>query len=77
MKHLAVPLLLSFITLPAELVGAIRFDLQGRRGPSARHLHKRGTIAGSTSLDDANNIAYTLNLTLGGSQFEVQIDTGR
>lgn len=76
MKHLAVPLLLSFVALPAELVGAIRFDLQGRRGPSARHLHKRGTIAGSTSLDDANNIAYTLNLTLGGSQFEVQIDTG-
>lgn len=32
---------------------------------------------GSTLLDNAGDRIYFVNITLGGTQFEVQIDTGR
>lgn len=74
MKHLSIPLLLSFLALPTELVGAIRLDVQGRRG---RNLQRRGDITGSSALSDSNDIQYYVNLTLGGQSFQVEIDTGR
>lgn len=74
MKHLSIPLLISFLALPTELVGAIRLDVQGRRG---RHLQRRGGFTGSSELSDSNNIQYYVNLTLGGQSFQVEIDTGR
>ncbi|TFY58045.1 hypothetical protein EVJ58_g6658 [Rhodofomes roseus] len=74
MKHLSIPLLVSFLALPTELVGAIRLDVHGRR---ARHpLQRRGSVTGSSGLTDSNNIQYYVNLTLGGQDFEVEIDTG-
>lgn len=75
MKHLSIPLLLSFLALPTELVGALRLDVQGRRG---RNLQRRGGFTtGSSALSDSNNIQYYVNLTLGGQAFSVEIDTGR
>jgi len=50
---------------------AIRFDL---RGASTSQLHKRAHIAG---LEDAQNLNYLTNITLGGKLCSVTIDTGR
>ncbi|CCM06640.1 uncharacterized protein FIBRA_08921 [Fibroporia radiculosa] len=74
MRSFSLPLLLSFIALPTELIGAVRFDLHGRAAP--RLLDKRTAITGASALTDTNNLLYYLNLTLGGSQFQVAIDTG-
>ncbi|KAI0915843.1 hypothetical protein AcV7_007199 [Taiwanofungus camphoratus] len=74
MKPLTISLFLSFVSLPFELVGAIRLDLQGRYAPP--DLHKRASIVGTSQLQDYSNIQYYVNLTLGGAEFKVQIDTG-
>ncbi|KZT09219.1 acid protease [Laetiporus sulphureus 93-53] len=73
MKQLSIPLFLSFVLLSTELGAAIHLDVQSR---SLRHLNKRGTLTGSSSLTDSSNIGYYVNLTLGGAEFKVQIDTG-
>ena len=59
---------------------AKRTDLNRR----ATSLSKRttnmvsGTIGnGSQLLEDASDVLYLANITVGGSQFAVQIDTGR
>lgn len=62
------------VVLPLELVGAIRLSLHGTH---SRRLHRRGSIVGSSGLSDGDDITYSTNLTLGGTQYEVQIDTGR
>lgn len=75
MKSASVALALSLLALPAELVSAVRLDLHPvtRRSPS---LDRRGAIVGSASVDDSSNIQYAVNITLGGSDFSVIIDTG-
>jgi hypothetical protein len=43
-------------------------------------LRKRGSIStagGSASLNDLSNTQYLSNITVGGTQFQVIIDTGR
>ncbi len=47
-------------------VAALRFSVNG--------VHKREHISG---LDNAQNLKYFANITLGGKYFSVQIDTGR
>ncbi|PCH39891.1 acid protease [Wolfiporia cocos MD-104 SS10] len=73
MKAAAITLSLSLLALHFESAGAIQLDLVGR---PAQHLRKRASITGSSGLTDSSNIAYYVNLTLGGAEFEVQIDTG-
>ncbi|KAL6308357.1 acid protease [Sparassis latifolia] len=74
MRPVSVPILLSLVALPAELVGAIRLDLHGS---PARSFHsKRGSITGSSTVGDASNFQYTVDITLGGAQFTAQMDTG-
>ena len=63
---------------------AISFPLTSRPrslGSSSlkgRTIDMNGSFGnGSTLVDNAANRIYLINVTLGGSQFEVEIDTGR
>jgi hypothetical protein len=53
-------------------VAALRFGLSGRL--TSPHFHKRAHVSG---LDNAQNLKYFTNITLGEKQFSVNIDTGR
>jgi hypothetical protein len=60
----------------ANLVGAIRLSLSGRSSRSS--LHRRGNISGvgNSTLTNAADISYVTRVTLGGSDYDVLIDTG-
>ena len=61
-----------FLLLPVVLhVSALRFSVNGE---VTSHVHKRDHISG---LDNAQNLKYFANITLGGKYFSVEIDTGR
>ena len=75
MRSLAAPFLLSILALPAELVGAVRLGI--RQKPGAVLQRRAGSSLGASTLTDASNLNYYVNITLGGEQFEVLIDTGR
>jgi hypothetical protein len=53
-------------------VAALHLSLSGKLAPS--QFHKRDHISG---LDDAQNLRYFTNLTLGGQPISASIDTGR
>ncbi|OBZ68699.1 putative aspartic-type endopeptidase CTSD [Grifola frondosa] len=57
----------------SELAGATRLGFTARRG---QNLQRRASVTGSTTVADVGNVEYTTDITLGGSQFTVQIDTG-
>ncbi|TFK52405.1 acid protease [Heliocybe sulcata] len=59
-------------------VNALRLDIHGKRVPfeAGNNLLRRGNIFGSSTLSDSDDIQYTTNITLGGQQFSVLIDTG-
>ncbi|KAF8993161.1 hypothetical protein BDZ89DRAFT_1172778 [Hymenopellis radicata] len=61
-----LPLILLFRTC-----NAYRFQLQGRRHAPRR----RGNMNGSLALMNTNDVFYLTNLTLGGDDFLVVIDT--
>lgn len=70
--------------LPAELVLATTFSIVGRprRSVDVPGLRRRSVDIGafgngSEILDDASDTIYSANITLGGAEFEVLIDTGR
>lgn len=70
--------------LPAELVLATTFSIVGRPRHTVDipNLRRRSVDIGafgngSEVLDDASDTIYAANLTLGGAEFEVLIDTGR
>lgn len=66
---------LFLLILPVVFhVTALRFPVNGKLNSPSPHVHKRGHISG---LDDAQNLKYFTNITLGGQSFSVQIDTGR
>lgn len=66
-------LLRLFLLLPVVLhVSALRFSVNGK--VTSPHVHKRDHISG---LDNAQNLKYFANITLGGKYFSVEIDTGR
>ena len=53
------------------------FELSVRaRRPDPRHDLRRDSVSGVAPLDN-NGAGYYANITLGGEQFEVHIDTGR
>lgn len=90
MKLSALPgtvVLLTATLLELSTVNALTFDIVGRRrSPGSlagrRRLGKRvdmnGSFGnGSTTVLDQQDVEYSCNITLGGSQFLVLIDTGR
>lgn len=65
-------------SLVNDLAYALRLDMHGRQ-PDLRAdspLVRRGNIFGQSALNDSSDIQYTTNITLGGQQFSVLIDTG-
>lgn len=77
MKHRPAGLVTSLIVhllLLSDYVGAFRLDVQGRRKPPVTRLHPRANIA---ALTNSGDISYHVNLTLGGREFDVLVDTGR
>lgn len=62
-----------FLLLPVVFhVAAPRFSVNGKL--TSPYVHKREHISG---LDNTQNLKYFANITLGGKDFSVQIDTGR
>lgn len=61
-----------------DVAAGVRFPVQSRRRSTARSYGKRSTVSmtGSTSVSDSSDLMYLTNITLGGSQFTVSIDTG-
>lgn len=55
-------------------VCALHAPLSGRPTPK---LARRASMLGTTMLDNSKDLSYFLNITLGGAQYTVQIDTGR
>lgn len=72
MLFLPLSSLLPILFYAALRVNALHFALNGK--PTTSHFHKRDHISG---LDNAQNINYYTNITLGEQQFSVNIDTGR
>lgn len=84
--------ILSFAFLLDEYVipaSAVRLPLVGRRRLGAPTMvgrrveervvgfGKRASISGTPDLEDTSDLDYFANITLGGEQFQVLIDTGR
>lgn len=67
----------------SNVASAINLGVHGvRRGPgeTLRARSRRSYIAsayGSDALMDAQDFVYNMNITLGGEEFSVLIDTGR
>lgn len=62
-----------FLLFPVVFyVAALHFPVNGKL--ISPHVHKREHISG---LDNSQNLLYYANITLGGMNFSVQIDTGR
>ncbi|PSR78177.1 hypothetical protein PHLCEN_2v7509 [Hermanssonia centrifuga] len=79
MKSHILPFLIisSFLALATNLAEAARLGLQGKRiHPIRSGINRRASLTGTTSLNDTQDINYTTNITLGGNQFTVIIDTG-
>ncbi|KAJ7069540.1 aspartic peptidase domain-containing protein [Mycena amicta] len=72
-----LPAPLLALLLLTDLSCATRLSIQGRRIPTERRgLVPRGSLSGSSPVDDSADLQYTTNITLGGVPFEVLIDTG-
>ncbi|KAJ7758113.1 aspartic peptidase domain-containing protein [Mycena maculata] len=68
--------LLSFILL-GDFACALRLDFEGRRiSADRRGLGRRSSLSGSSPLVDSADLQYTTNITVGGQEFVVLIDTG-
>jgi len=75
-----LPLSLIFSAfLSFSSVTAVQLDLLGkRRHPLFRKRDESGTFGnGSLALRNEGDLSYFCNVTLGGRDFEVIIDTGR
>ncbi|KAJ7143496.1 aspartic peptidase domain-containing protein [Mycena crocata] len=68
--------LLTFVLL-GDFACALRVKFEGRRIPVERRgLQRRGSLAGSSPLENSADLQYSMNITMGGAPFEVLIDTG-
>jgi hypothetical protein len=68
--------LLSCLFVLWDVVAAVRLPVVGKRHP--RGLERRDSnVLGTAALTDDTDVQYTTNITLGGVQFTVLIDTGR
>lgn len=79
MRSLALPILCSLAALPVDLADAVRLGIIGTRVPqrSVAAHQRRASIVGTTGLTNSADIQYNTNITVGGSEFQVIIDTGR
>ena len=72
---------ITYALLAASSVNAFSFPIVGRPRSDARYLKKRTDIGaygnGSTIVENSGDTVYSCNITLGGKEFEVLIDTGR
>lgn len=74
--HFCVGALSSFIAF-GDVVNAIKLTMHGRRHPTSSDdvvLGRRGNVSPLTNKGD---VSYYTNITLGGAEFTVLIDTGR
>ncbi|KAI5897246.1 uncharacterized protein SCHCODRAFT_02616991 [Schizophyllum commune H4-8] len=68
---------LAALTTLALEASAYHVRMQGRmRSPADAPLARRGNLAGSSPLTNSADISYYTNVTLGGDDYEVLIDTG-
>ncbi|KAJ7159735.1 aspartic peptidase domain-containing protein [Mycena filopes] len=66
-----------FLKLPVSLLTFVHFSCALRLSFEARRgLHRRGSLSGSSPLDNSADLSYTTSITIGGVPFEVLIDTG-
>jgi hypothetical protein len=65
--------LLSSLLLLWDVAAALRLPVVGKRSLERR----ASSITGTAALTDDTDVEYTTNITLGGVQFTVLIDTGR
>lgn len=85
MKSISLGGALSLLLLLSDYAEAIRMPIRkAKRSNVLPRLTKRatnmmsGTLGnGSQLLDNISDQQYLVNITVGGSPFEVQIDTGR
>lgn len=75
MRFLRPSILLASVLQASQLVLAFHIELPSRSEASLPNLLSRAPNA-TSGLDD-NGGAYYINITLGGRQFSVLIDTGR
>jgi hypothetical protein len=75
MHSLRPSVLLSAILCATQLSFALRVDLPRRSEGPLPNLLTRAPNA--TSGLGSDGVSYTINITLGGKQFTVAIDTGR
>jgi hypothetical protein len=69
----------ALLTL-SDVAHAVHLPLKGAAlgsSHSRQRLDKRASLFGASTLNDTSNVAYYTNVTLGGNQYTVQIDTGR
>lgn len=74
-----IPLSLLFL-IQASSVFAIRFPFRARTDPVLRprhDLHTRANGSEGITVKNTQNVQYIGNITLGGSDFNVVLDTGR
>ena len=69
---------LSIGLILADTIEAARMQLRGELN-SPNKLRRRSTssLRGQSTLTDLTDVAYFVNITLGGEEFEVVLDTGR
>ena len=80
MKPVLLGVVPLFLLSASDLAHAAHFSIRGR--PRSRHsspheLARRANITGTTSVSDVGDVQYDTDITLGGTTFTVQIDTGR
>lgn len=76
MRSLRSSILLATILYVAQVSLALRIDLPRRSEASLSNLLARAPNA-TSGLDIDGGDSYYINITLGGRQFSVMIDTGR
>lgn len=73
MKH---PLVLIFLPLSSVYLAlAINLPIRGFHSHSS-HISKRGNLTG-VSIQNGGNVIYGADITLGGNNFSVVLDSGR
>ncbi|KAL1743093.1 aspartic peptidase domain-containing protein [Schizophyllum fasciatum] len=72
----AKPALLASLAYLVLGTGAFHVRMEGRTRAPSPSLARRGNLAGSSPLKNSADISYYTNVTLGGQDFEVLIDTG-
>lgn len=69
---------LSLLSLLVTHVSAIRFPIQARSVKrSGTGLTSRATAGGISTIKNTHNAEYIANITLGGKEIPVMLDTGR